>query len=67
MDLEKIVADLVQKVERRYFGKYRGFVVDNAVHERVTIGRVHLRHRDACEQWIVGTERGGARAVGGNR
>jgi hypothetical protein len=30
LDLEKIVADLVQKVERRYFGKYRGFVVDTA-------------------------------------
>ena len=29
MELEKVVADLVQKVERRFYGKYRGFVVNN--------------------------------------
>ena len=29
MELEKVVADLLQKIERRFFGKYRGLVVDN--------------------------------------
>ena len=29
MNLERIVADLVERVERRYYGKYRGTVVDN--------------------------------------
>ena len=29
MNMEEIVAKLVQKVERRFYGKYRGFVVDN--------------------------------------
>jgi len=39
--LEKIVANLVQKVERRFYGKYRGFVVDNADSEQ--LGRLKLR------------------------
>ncbi|MHC4117213.1 MAG: phage baseplate assembly protein V [Planctomycetota bacterium] len=30
MDLEKVVANLAQKVEHRFYGKYRAFVVDNA-------------------------------------
>jgi uncharacterized protein involved in type VI secretion and phage assembly len=29
MNLERIVADLVDKVERRFYGKYRGIVIDN--------------------------------------
>ncbi|MCK4764131.1 MAG: hypothetical protein KAW12_18170 [Candidatus Aminicenantes bacterium] len=29
LKMEEIVANLVQKVERRFYGKYRGFVVDN--------------------------------------
>ena len=41
MSLEKIVANLVQKVERRFYGKYRGFVVDNADPEQ--LGRLKLR------------------------
>lgn len=41
MDLEKVVSNLVQQVERRYFGKYRGFVVDNADPEH--LGRLTLR------------------------
>lgn len=28
-DLERVVARLAQEVERRFYGKYRGFVVDN--------------------------------------
>jgi hypothetical protein len=30
VDLEKVVAALAEKVERRFYGKYRGLVVDNA-------------------------------------
>ena len=41
MDLEKAVANLVQKVEHRFYGKYRGFVVDNADPEQ--LGRLKLR------------------------
>ena len=41
MSLEKIVADLVRKVEHRFYGKYRGLVVDNADEEK--LGRLKLR------------------------
>lgn len=41
MTLEKIVANLVDQVERRFYGKYRGFVVDNADPER--LGRLKLQ------------------------
>jgi uncharacterized protein involved in type VI secretion and phage assembly len=41
MDLDRVVANLVQQVERRYYGKYRGFVVDNADPEH--LGRLMLR------------------------
>ena len=41
MELEKVVADLVQKVERRFYGKYRGFVVSTADPKR--LGRVRLK------------------------
>lgn len=41
MDLESVVANLVQKVERRFYGKYRGFVVDNADPEQ--LGRLKLQ------------------------
>ena len=41
MDLEKVVADLMQKVERRFYGKYRGFVVNNR--DPKQLGRLTLR------------------------
>lgn len=41
MNLERIVANLVEKVERRFYGKYRGFVVDNA--DPGKLGRLKLR------------------------
>jgi hypothetical protein len=40
MSLEQVVADLVDKVECRYYGKYRGFVVDNA--DPLHLGRLKL-------------------------
>jgi uncharacterized protein involved in type VI secretion and phage assembly len=41
MDLERVVADLVEKVERRFYGKHRGFVVDNQ--DPAKLGRLKLR------------------------
>ncbi len=41
MELEKVVADLMRKVERRFYGKYRGFVVNNVDPKR--LGRLTLR------------------------
>ena len=41
MELEKVVADLLQKVERRFYGKYRGFVVNTEDPKR--LGRVRLQ------------------------
>lgn len=39
--LEKVVAKLVQQVERRFYGKYRGLVVDNADPEK--LGRLKVQ------------------------
>ncbi len=41
MNLEKIVSTLVQQVEHRYYGKYRGIVVDNADPEH--LGRLMVK------------------------
>ena len=41
MELEKVVANLAHKVERRFYGKHRGFVVDNADPEQ--LGRLKLK------------------------
>ncbi|MFI6324348.1 phage baseplate assembly protein V [Nonomuraea sp. NPDC050556] len=41
MTLERVLADLVQRTDRQFFGKYRGLVVDNADPER--LGRLRLR------------------------
>jgi hypothetical protein len=39
--LERVVAELVERIDRRYFGKYRGLVVDNR--DPATLGRLKLR------------------------
>jgi len=41
VDLEKAVANLAQRVERRFYGKYRGLVVDN--HDPESLGRLTVR------------------------
>ncbi len=51
MELERIVAGLVEKVERRYFGKYRGFVVDNE--DPAKIGRLKLKIPDLLGKEVV--------------
>jgi hypothetical protein len=40
MDLERAVANLIEKVEHRFYGKYRGIVVDN--HDPAKLGRLNL-------------------------
>ncbi len=51
MSLEKIVANLVQKMENRFYGKYRSFVVDNADPEQ--LGRLKLQVPSVLGQEIV--------------
>jgi uncharacterized protein involved in type VI secretion and phage assembly len=41
MNLERVVANLVEKVEQRFYGKYRGIVVDNR--DPSKLGRLKLR------------------------
>lgn len=41
MELEEIVFSLVEKVERRWFGKYRGLVVDNQ--DPAKLGRLRVK------------------------
>lgn len=41
MELERIVAGLVEQVEHRFYGMYRGFVVDNQ--DPAHLGRLKLR------------------------
>jgi uncharacterized protein involved in type VI secretion and phage assembly len=41
MSIEQVVAQLVQKVERRFYGKHRGFVVDNQDPEQ--LGRLKVK------------------------
>ena len=42
MDFEKMLANLAQKVEHRFFGKHRGLVVDNDDPEKLGRLRVHV-------------------------
>jgi len=49
--LEKVVANLVQRVERRFYGKYRGFVVDNADSEQ--LGRLKLQVPSVLGEEVV--------------
>ncbi len=41
MNLERIVADLAEKIEHRFYGKYRGIVVDNQ--DPLKLGRLKLK------------------------
>jgi uncharacterized protein involved in type VI secretion and phage assembly len=41
MNLERIVADLVEKIEHRFYGKYRGIVVDNQ--DPAKLGRLKVK------------------------
>ena len=41
MNLERVVAGLVEKIERRFYGKYRGIVVDNQ--DPSQLGRLKLK------------------------
>ncbi len=41
MSLDKLVANLIQKVEQRFYGKHRGFVVENDDPEQ--LGRLRLK------------------------
>jgi uncharacterized protein involved in type VI secretion and phage assembly len=41
MGLERIVADLIEKIEHRFYGKYRGIVVDNQ--DPAKLGRLKLK------------------------
>jgi Type VI secretion system/phage-baseplate injector OB domain len=49
--LERIVAGLVEQAERRYLGKYRGFVVDNQ--DPALLGRLKVRVPSLLGQSIV--------------
>ena len=41
MSLEQVVSGLVDRIEKRFFGKYRGIVVDNLDPKK--IGRLKVR------------------------
>ncbi len=56
MSLEQVVADLAQKVEHRFYGKYRGFVVDNADPEnqgRLTLQVPNLLGKEVVTGWAM--------------
>lgn len=49
--LERVVADLVHKIERSFFGKYRGLVVDNADPQK--LGRLKVRVPSLLGEQVV--------------
>jgi len=49
--IDRVVADLVRRVESSFFGKYRGLVVDNADPQK--IGRLKLRVPSVLGQDVV--------------
>ena len=51
MSLEKVIADLAQKVDQRVYGKYRGFVVDNADPQQ--LGRLKVQVQDLLGKKVV--------------
>lgn len=51
IDLEHVVARLADEVERRFFGKYRGFVVDNEDPE--LLGRLRVTVPSVLGQEVV--------------
>ena len=51
MNLEKVVANLARKVQQRYYGKYRGLVVDNADPEQ--LGRLKLQIPSVLGEEVV--------------
>jgi uncharacterized protein involved in type VI secretion and phage assembly len=50
-DLERVVADLVDKAERRFYGKYRGTVVDND--DPARLGRLKVSVPSVLGQDVV--------------
>jgi uncharacterized protein involved in type VI secretion and phage assembly len=50
-ELERIVADLVEKAERRFYGKYRGTVIDN--NDPVRLGRLKVAVPSVLGQEVV--------------
>ncbi len=51
MDLDKAVANLIQKVEQRFYGKYRAFVVENDDPEQ--LGRLKLKVPSVLGEEVV--------------
>jgi len=51
MSLDRIVAGLVEKIERRFYGKYRGTVVDNE--DPLRLGRLKLKVPSVLGEQVV--------------
>jgi uncharacterized protein involved in type VI secretion and phage assembly len=51
MTLERIVAGTVERIERRFYGKYRAFVVDNKDPKK--LGRIQVAVPDALDDQVV--------------